>query len=91
MNGVLQAALFTKVVLAILSGRLVATIVDAERHAHLQRMRELTGIRRRADLPVALLADYALFHLEADVRWLDLTAARIDDIRRHVLQPTETP
>ncbi|MEJ7695921.1 MAG: hypothetical protein WKF78_04670 [Candidatus Limnocylindrales bacterium] len=40
---------------------------------------------------MALLADYALFHLEADVRWLDLTAARIDDIRPHVLQPTETP
>ena len=85
----LQAALFTKVVLAILSGRPVTPIVDAERHAHLARMRELTALRRTAPLPVALLADYALFHLEADLRWLDLTAARVDDLRRDVLPPTE--
>ncbi len=85
----LQAALFTKVVLAILSGRPVAPIVDAERHAHLARMRELTSIRRTAAMPIALLADYALFHLEADLRWLDLTAARVDDLRRVVLAPLE--
>jgi DNA-binding PadR family transcriptional regulator len=85
----LQAALFTKVVLAILSGRPVTPIVDAERHAHLERMRELTVIRRTATLPVALLADYALFHLEADLRWLDLTAARVDDLRQDVLAPQE--
>lgn len=85
----LQAALFTKVVLAILGGRPVIPIVDTERHAHLERMRELTAIRRSASLPVALLADYALFHLEADLRWLDLTAARVDDLRRNVLEATE--
>ena len=87
----LQAALFTKVVLAILVGRPVTPIVDAERHAHLERMRELTAIRRTATLPVALLADYALFHLEADLRWLDLTAARVDDLRQDVLAPQEIP
>ncbi len=87
----LQAALFTKVVLAILSGRPVEPIVDAERHAHLERMRELTAVRRTSVLPIALLADYALFHLEADLRWLDLTAARVDDLRRDVLDTTELP
>ena len=87
----LQAALFTKVVLAILAGRPVSPIVDAERHAHLERMRELTVIRRSATMPVALLADYALFHLEADLRWLDLTAARVDDLRQDVLAPQEIP
>jgi hypothetical protein len=25
----------------------------------------------------ALLADHGLFHLEADLRWIDLTAARL--------------
>jgi DNA-binding PadR family transcriptional regulator len=87
----LQAALFTKVVLAILSGRPVEPLVDAERRAHLERMRELTTLRRRAALPIALLADYALFHLEADLRWLDLTAARIEELRRQVLDVSETP
>lgn len=86
----LQAALFTKVVLAILSGRPVTPLVDAERHAHLERMRELTALRRTANLPVALLADYALFHLEADLRWLDLTADRIDELRRQILERPET-
>jgi DNA-binding PadR family transcriptional regulator len=85
----LQAALFTKVVLAILAGRDVIPIVDAERHAHLERMRALTAIRRNGSLPIALLADYAVFHLEADLRWLDLTAARIDDLRTNVLAPRE--
>jgi len=80
----LQADLFTKVVLAILSNRPVEPVVDAERHTHLERMRELTAVRRTAPLQVALLADYCLFHLEADLRWLDLTAARIDDLRRQL-------
>lgn len=85
----LQAALFTKVVLAILSGHDVHRIVDAERHAHLARMRELTALRRAASVPIGLLADYALFHLEADLRWLELTAARVDDLRSTLKLPTE--
>lgn len=87
----LQATLFTKVVLAILAGRPIEPIVDAERRARLDRMRQLTALRRTSALPVALLADYALFHIEADLRWLDLTAARIDDLRRGVLHRMETP
>lgn len=87
----LQAALFTKVVLAILAGRPIEPIVDTERRARLERMRELTALRRTAPLPVALLADHALFHIEADLRWLDLTAARIDDLRTGVLDRMETP
>lgn len=87
----LQASLFTKVALAVLSGRPVEPLVDTERHAHLERMRELTAIRRTATMPVALLADYALFHLEADLRWLDLTAARVDELRRTLLAVPEVP
>jgi DNA-binding PadR family transcriptional regulator len=86
----LQAELYTKVVLAILSGRPVAPLVDAERHAHLERMRELTVVRRTAPLQVALLADYCMFHLEADLRWLDVTAARVDDLRHQILDVSET-
>lgn len=81
----IQVPLFTKVVVAILSGRPVEPLVDTERHAHLARMRELTTVRRTASLPVALLADNELFHLEADLRWLDLTAARVDELRRNLL------
>jgi DNA-binding PadR family transcriptional regulator len=81
----LQATLFTKVVLAILSGRSVTSLVDRERHAHLERMRELTAVRRTAPLALALLADHSLFHLEADLRWLDVTSARVDELRAQIL------
>jgi DNA-binding PadR family transcriptional regulator len=78
----LQATLFTKVTLAVLTGRPVEPLLDAQRHAHLARMRELTSLRRSAALPISLLADYALFHLEADLRWIELTAARVADLTR---------
>jgi DNA-binding PadR family transcriptional regulator len=80
----LQATLFTKVTLAVLSGRPVEPLLDSQRHAHLTRMRELTSLRRSADLPIALLADYALFHLEADLRWIELTAARVSDLAQQL-------
>src|SRR4051812_24219808 len=78
----LQATLFTKVTLAVLTGRPVARLLDDQRHAHLARMRELTAVRRASPLPIALLADYALFHLEADLRWIEVTAARADELGR---------
>jgi DNA-binding PadR family transcriptional regulator len=83
----LQAPLFIKVALAVLTGRPVSALLDAQRHAHLARMRELTAVRRSASLPVALLSDYALFHLEADLRWIELTVARVDDLRTELTAP----
>ena len=80
----LQTVLFSKVVLALLSRRDASAVLDSQRAAHLTRMRELTELRRTSALPQALLADYALFHLEADLRWLELTAARLDDLGREV-------
>ncbi len=85
----LQAELYLKVVLAILLEEPLDDLIDAQRRAHLERMRELTALRRSAALPTALLADYTIYHLEADLRWLELTAARIDDLRAH-LQTLET-
>ena len=73
----LQTVLFTKVVLALMLGRDAAAYLDAQRAAHLQRMRELTEVKRSGPLIDKLLADHAMFHLEADLRWIDLTAARL--------------
>src|SRR5690606_11936168 len=80
----LQTVLFAKVVLALQSGRDASAFLVTQRRAHLARMRELTELRRTAPLNQALLADYALFHLEADLRWLELTAARFEDLAREV-------
>ena len=74
----LQTVLFAKVTLALLLGRPAETYLDTQRAAHLQRMRELTEIKRTGGLVDALLADHGLFHLEADLRWIELTSARLD-------------
>jgi len=80
----LQSALYAKVIVALLAGFAVDQLIDAQRAAHLWRMRELTATRRSGSLPEVLLADYALFHLEADIRWLDMTAARIAQLEQQV-------
>lgn len=73
----LQTVLFVKVVLALMLGRSAEQYLDAQRAAHLRRMRELTEVKRGGGPMDALLADHGLFHLEADLRWIDLTAARL--------------
>lgn len=80
----LQSALFAKVVVALLAGFSVQLLLERQRASHLQRMRELTASRRNGGLTEVLLADFALFHLEADLRWLDLTAARIEQLAQQV-------
>ena len=55
-----------------------------QRAAHLRRMRELTELKQRGHLVDALLADHGLFHLEADLRWIDLTAARLAALAEEV-------
>ncbi|MFE9422914.1 PadR family transcriptional regulator [Kitasatospora sp. NPDC006697] len=80
----LQTVLFTKVVLALLLDRDAAGYLDAQRSAHLRRMRELTELRRSGALVDRLLADHGLFHLEADLRWIDQTAARLGALAEEV-------
>jgi DNA-binding PadR family transcriptional regulator len=80
----LQTVLYQKVLLALLSGRDAERFLDAQRASHLARMRQLTELRRTSPMATSLLADYALFHLEADLRWIDLTAARLDELARTV-------
>jgi DNA-binding PadR family transcriptional regulator len=80
----LQTELFSKVVLALMLGRPAERYLDTQRGAHLQRMRELTEVKRSGSLVDALLADHGLFHLEADLRWIDVTSARLDSLARMV-------
>ena len=76
----LQTVLFTKVILALQSGRPVEAFLDAQRDRHLAVMRELTAARRTASLQESLLADYQLFHIEADLRWIDHAAGRLETL-----------
>jgi DNA-binding PadR family transcriptional regulator len=80
----LQTVLFAKVVLALMLGRSAQQYLDTQRAAHLQRMRELTERKRHDGLIDVLLADHGLFHLEADLRWIDMTAARLPSLAEAV-------
>ena len=82
----LQATLYVKVVLALLSERAAADYLEAQRQAHLERMHELTAMRKAGPLDRTLLADYGLFHLEADLRWIDVTLARLEQLRAEVVR-----
>ncbi|MGW0781822.1 PadR family transcriptional regulator [Streptomyces sp. NPDC002913] len=90
--------IFTKVVVSILVAAApaqpgrdgqkpdAAAHLRAQRAAHMERMRELTALKTApgADLSTVLSADYALVHLDADVRWMTTTAARIDTLTAEV-------
>ncbi len=80
----LQTVLFAKVVLALMLGRPAERYLDTQRARHLRRMRELTELKRTGPLVDMLLADYGLFHLEADLRWIDTTSARLSELAEMV-------
>ncbi|MFI1994948.1 PadR family transcriptional regulator [Actinoplanes sp. NPDC020271] len=82
----LQSILFTKTVLALMLDRPAETYLDGQRRTHLSRMRELTSIKQSGGLIDKMLADHALFHLEADLRWIDATTARLDALRTEIKQ-----
>ncbi|MCX4236584.1 MULTISPECIES: PadR family transcriptional regulator [Streptomyces] len=90
--------IFAKVVCAILATTAPASAPDpaptadparyliAQRAAHMTRMRELTAVKTApgADLATVLSADYALNHLDADLRWMTTTAARLTTLTAEV-------
>jgi hypothetical protein len=81
-----QTVLFQKVVLALQSGWSAASFLDRQRDRHLAAMRKLTAARRTAGPQQGMLIDYQLFHIEADLRWIDHAAGRLippaEEIRR---------
>jgi len=80
----LQTVLFAKVVLALMLDRPAERYLDAQRAAHLRRMQELTRLKRNGSLVDTLLADHGLFHLEADLHWIDTTTARLAELAEMV-------
>ncbi|MGD6745459.1 PadR family transcriptional regulator [Streptomyces sp. BH106] len=81
--------IFAKVVVSILVAEQGAdpdTHLHEQRTAHMARMRELTALKTDpgADLTTVLSADYALAHLDADLRWMASTAARLATLTAEV-------
>ncbi len=71
-------------------------VIQTQRNRLYQELHDATTRRHRADprleLAQIFLLDKSIMHLEADVRWLDLIEARLDDIRHQPLpQPAIRP
>ena len=47
-------------------------------------MRELIARRREANLAERILLDNAIFHIEADIRWMDMTASRLTNLKEEL-------
>ncbi|MFG1704165.1 PadR family transcriptional regulator [Nonomuraea sp. M3C6] len=50
-----------------------------QREAHLARMRELTAAKASGAPAQVLAADYALQHLDADLRWIETALSRVKE------------
>jgi DNA-binding PadR family transcriptional regulator len=80
----LQSVVYAKVVVALSSGRSAQAVLDAQRDRHVAEMRALTRAKETADLSGVVRADFALLHLDADVRWIDQTLARLARLGREL-------
>jgi DNA-binding PadR family transcriptional regulator len=85
---------FLKLLLSLGAGRASAQRVISIQRGHLFRqLHRLTERREDCDpsleLAHILLLDQATMHLEADLRWLDMIEARLDDIARQPLPEPE--
>jgi len=78
------AEIFTRVVLALVSGRSAEAVLEAHRRVYLNRMRELTQLRNQGDVIDRLARDYEMQHLKADMAWLELAATRLKDISAQI-------
>jgi len=76
--------LFTRVVLALVSGRPAVEILDDQRQSHLARMREITAARGDVDVIGRVAGDFEMAHLEADLRWIELAGSRLDALAEEV-------
>lgn len=76
--------LFARVVVALVSGRSAAQVLDTHRRAYLDRMRALTAARHLGDVIDRLAGDYEIAHLEADLQWIEIATARLHDVAAQV-------
>ncbi len=85
---------FLKLMLAlVIEGAQPRKVIQIQRGALYQSLHGITLQRNRADPKTALAQilylDKVVMHLEADLRWLDMIEARLDDVRRQPLPEPE--
>jgi len=81
---------FLKLMIALATGAArPKRMIHVQRTALYQRLHAVTGRRQATDpktsLAHALLLDQAVMHLEADLHWLDMIEARLEEVQRQPL------
>lgn len=83
-----SSTLLAKVVVALLvaDADRAGDYLVAQRRAHTDRLRELTAVKTdpKSVLSDVIAADFAIAHLDADLRWLQTTLDRVADWHREV-------
>jgi DNA-binding PadR family transcriptional regulator len=87
-------AFFIKLMIGLVSGIADPTkLIQTQRARLYQELHAVTRQREQTDplreLAYVLLLDKVIMHLEADLRWLDMTEARLDDIQKQPLPEPE--
>ena len=85
---------FVKLMLSLATGEIEPRkVIQTQRNKLYQDLHALTAQRNKTDVKKALaqvlLLDKASMHLEADLRWLDMVEARIEDVKRQPLPEPE--
>jgi len=89
--------IFIKLMLSLTAdGNLTRQVIHTQRAALYRDLHRVTEQRQAVDpstgLAHILLLDKTVMHLEADLRWLDMVEARLQDVRRQPLpQPEARP
>ena len=85
---------YVKLMLSVTTGEASPRkVIQTQRGKLYQDLHDLTAQRNKLSpktgLAQILLYDKAIMHLEADLRWLDMIEARIDDVKKQPLPEPE--
>jgi DNA-binding PadR family transcriptional regulator len=85
---------FVKLMTGLVSGAAdPGRIIQIQRSLLYQELHAATTLREsynpRAEIAQILLLDKSIMHLEADLRWLDITEMRLDEVKRQPLPEPE--
>lgn len=86
---------FIKLMLSLVSNEAnPRALLQTQRNQLYQEMHAITtqrnGLNPKTELARILLLDKAIMHLEADLRWIDIAEARLDEIKHQPLPEPET-
>ena len=62
------------------------TYLTEQRRAHTTRLRELTALKSDPEAPIGdvVTADFAIAHIDADLRWMQTTLDRVAELHQEV-------